>query len=121
MKSCTIILIVVSAVTLFLSNPANSQTGQQRTLPDSVFFNTLVAQYAQSVDQADTLLALKIWAPTDEISFFNLAGTEYGWKGVKNIYKMLAETVRKWCLEKPKVRLALVLTGYGIIRQLNSL
>ena len=88
MKSCTIILIVVSAVTLFLSNPANSQTGQQRTLPDSVFFNTLVAQYAQSVDQADTLLALKIWAPTDEISFFNPGGTAYGWKGVKNIYKM---------------------------------
>jgi hypothetical protein len=88
MKSCVIALMVLSVSTLFFCNPAYSQAGQQKTLPDSVFFTSLVAQYAQSVDQADTLLALKIWAPTDEISFFNPAGTEYGWKGVRNIYKM---------------------------------
>lgn len=88
MKLNVIIIVVVYAATLISGNPANSQTEQQKQLPDSVFFNTLVAQYAQSIDKADTLLALKIWAPTDEISFFNPGGTEYGWKGVKHIYKM---------------------------------
>ncbi len=88
MKSRVIILIVVFSATLISGNSANSQTGLQKTLPDSVFFNSLVAQYAQSINQADTTLALKIWAPTDEISFFNPGGTEYGWKGIRNIYKM---------------------------------
>jgi hypothetical protein len=88
MKSRVILLIVVFSATLISGNSANSQTGLQKTLPDSVFFNSLVAQYVQSINQADTTLALKIWAPTDEISFFNPGGTEYGWKGIRKIYKM---------------------------------
>jgi hypothetical protein len=88
MKSRVIIQVIVFSATLFSGNPAYSQTGQQKPLPDSIFFSSLVTQYAQSIDQADTLLAMKIWASTDEISFFSPAGTEYGWNGVKNIYKM---------------------------------
>ncbi|MGC1390792.1 MAG: nuclear transport factor 2 family protein [Bacteroidales bacterium] len=93
MKSHGINLIVVSAFILILSNPANSQPEQQKSksdkisLPDSLFFKALVSQYVQSIDQADTTLASKIWAPTEEISFINPEGTEYGWNGVKNIYK----------------------------------
>ena len=93
MKSPVINLIVGFAAALLFSNPAHSQTEQKNnqsgktSLPDSVFFNSLVAQYAQSIDQADTILASKIWAPTAEISFIYPSGTEFGWNGVKNIYK----------------------------------
>jgi hypothetical protein len=92
MKSYGIKLIVVIITALVLNNPANSQTEQQKSqsisnpLPDSVFFHSLVALYAESIDQADTVLASNIWAPTAEISFINPAGTEYGWAGVKKIY-----------------------------------
>jgi hypothetical protein len=97
MKSPGINLIVAFATTLILNNPANSQTEQQKDqsikipLPDSVFFNSLVAHYVQSIDQADTILASELWAPTAEISFINPSGTEYGWNGVKNIYKMFKD------------------------------
>jgi SnoaL-like domain len=96
MKSPGINLIIVFATTLILNNPANSQTEQKSQsikipLPDSVFFNSLVALYAHSIDQADTILASELWAPTDEISFINPGGTEYGWNGVKNIYKMFKD------------------------------
>jgi hypothetical protein len=79
MKSPGINLIVAIAATLILNNPANSQTEQQKSqsnkipLPDSLFFNSLVALYAQSIDQADTILASQIWSPTAEISFINLS------------------------------------------------
>jgi ketosteroid isomerase-like protein len=94
MKTLVNNLIIAFAATLAFSNPANSQTeikvSQSNKIPisDSTFFNSLVALYAQSIDQADTILASSIWAPTAEISFINPAGTEYGWNGVKNIYKM---------------------------------
>jgi ketosteroid isomerase-like protein len=97
MKALVNHLIITLAATLVLSIPAKSQTEQQKSqsiktpLSDSTFFNSLVALYVQSIDQADTILASNIWAPTAEISFINPAGTEYGWDGVKNIYKMFKD------------------------------
>lgn len=97
MKSPGINLIVAFAAILILNDPANSQTEQQNSqsnkipLSDSLFFNSLVAHYAQSIDQADTILASKIWSTTAEISFINPGGTEYGWNEVKNIYKMFKD------------------------------
>jgi hypothetical protein len=97
MKSYGINLIVAFAAALILNNPAYSQTEEQKSqsnkisLPDSIFFNSLVSLYAQSIDKADTTLASTIWAPTAEISFISPNGTEYGWKGVKNIYKIFNE------------------------------
>jgi ketosteroid isomerase-like protein len=88
---------------LIFNTPAYSQTEQQKDqsvkipLPDSVFFNSLVMQYARSINEADTLIARSVWAPTSEISFINPQGTEYGWKGVKNIYARFKDnfTTRK--------------------------
>jgi len=97
MKSHVIELVVTLVATLIFSNTANSQTEQQKNqsakspLPDSAFFNALVNQYVQAIDQADTILASKIWAPTAEISFINPAGTEYGWNEIKNIYTMFKD------------------------------
>ena len=89
MKSRMITLALAFAAFTIFTNTANSQTEQQKNqpakapLPDSVFFNALVAQYVQAIDQADTILASKIWAPTAEISFIYPKGTEYGWNGIK--------------------------------------
>jgi hypothetical protein len=97
MKSPAIKLTMAFSVMLILNIPVNSQTEQHKSqsnripLPDSVFFNSLVTQYVEAIDQADTTLASKIWAQTAEISFINPNGTEYGWTGVKNIYKMFKD------------------------------
>jgi len=97
MKSPAIKLIVAIVATLVLNYPANSQTEQQKSqsiknpLSDSVFFHSLVALYAESINQADTVLASNLWAPTAEISFISPAGTEYGWDGVKKIYQMFKD------------------------------
>jgi hypothetical protein len=97
MKTTTINLIAAFTAALVLSNPVISQTQQQnvqsvkKSMPDSMFFNALVAQYTRSIDEADTILGRTIWAPTAEVSFINPGGTEYGWDGVKNIYKMFKD------------------------------
>ncbi|MGD0583173.1 MAG: nuclear transport factor 2 family protein [Bacteroidales bacterium] len=103
MKSPAKKLILVLVAVLVLSNPGYSQPGQQKgqsakiPLSDSTFFYSLVTQYAESINQADTALGRKIWAPTAEISFIHPRGTEYGWIGVKNIYNMFKDnfTARK--------------------------
>jgi hypothetical protein len=92
MKSCVIIQAVVFT-TIFISYSANSQTSQPKNqyVTDSALFNTLVAQYVLSINQADTVLASKVWAHTGEVSFINPRGNEYGWNGVKNIYQMFKD------------------------------
>jgi len=96
MKSFQIRLIVIIASMLILINPAYSQAEQKslhvkNSLPDSVFFHSLVEGYAQAVDQADTVLASKLWSPTAEISFIDPQGTKYGWKGIKTIYQIFKD------------------------------
>jgi hypothetical protein len=92
MKSRVIIQAVIFAA-LFTSYPADSQTAQPKSqiVTDSILFNTLVAKYVQSIDQADTVLASEVWSHTGEISFINPSGNEYGWNGVKNIYKIFRD------------------------------
>ena len=93
MKSIRINLILFFTVTMVINNPANSQTEQMKNkfLPDSVFFKSLVTLYTQSIEMADTTLASELWAHTAEISYINPEGIEYGWNGVKNIYKILRD------------------------------
>lgn len=102
MKSLRNKFFIVLTGTLILINQAYSQAGQKSqpariSLPDSVFFYSLVAVYAQAVDQADTVLASKLWSPTAEISFIHPKGTEYGWNGIKKIYQTFKDnfTARK--------------------------
>jgi hypothetical protein len=91
MKSYVITKALIFLV-MFISYQANSQT-----VTDSLLFNNLVAQYTLSIDQADTVLGSDVWSHTDEVSFINPRGNEYGWNGVKNIYNMFKEnfTTRK--------------------------
>lgn len=61
-----------------------------KQVPDSTVLKVLIKKYAQSVEQADTVLASKLWAHTDEVSFINPRGHEHGWNGVKNVYNLFA-------------------------------
>jgi hypothetical protein len=97
MRSTSTKLLAVFAMAVLLTIQAKSQTHEKKDqaarkpLPDSLFFNALITQYINSINEADTDLASKIWAPTTEVSFINPGGTEYGWDGIKNIYKMFRE------------------------------
>jgi hypothetical protein len=76
---------------LLVFNIQSYSQGAKDPLPDSVFFKSLIEQYATAVNLADTVLASKIWSPTSEISFISPSGNEYGWDGIKKIYKMFKE------------------------------
>jgi SnoaL-like domain len=96
-----ITLVIIALFVLIIA--ANSQTVKrvnqsvQTSKSDSTLFTFLVAHYAKSIDDADTLLASKLWSDSPEISFINPRGNEYGWNGVKNIIKMFGDnfSVRK--------------------------
>ncbi len=77
--------VVILAV-IFICHKANSQS-----VTDSMLFNNLVTQYAHTIDQADTALGSDVWSHTAEVSFISPRGNEYGWNGVKNIYKFFGE------------------------------
>jgi ketosteroid isomerase-like protein len=48
----------------------------------------LIANYAKSIDDADTALAAKVWSDTPGVSFIHPRGHERGWKQVKaNFYE----------------------------------
>jgi hypothetical protein len=58
---------------------------------DSILFSSLVSRYTRSIEEADTVSGSKIWADTGEVSFIFPGGNEYGWKGIRNIYKMFED------------------------------
>lgn len=50
----------------------------------------LVAQYAKSIDDADTALASEIWSDSTEVSFIHPLGHEHGLEQIKqNVYQHL--------------------------------
>lgn len=89
MKTMTIKIMIVFASILSISNLINAQTKISKS--DSTLFVSLVAQYAKSIDEADTVLGSKLWAHTSEVSFINPSGNEYGWNGIKNIYNLFRD------------------------------
>ncbi|PYT53517.1 MAG: hypothetical protein DMG43_08830 [Acidobacteria bacterium] len=50
----------------------------------------LIAQYAKSVDDADTTLGAEIWSDSPDVSFVHPLGHEHGFEQIKqNVYKRL--------------------------------
>ncbi len=86
-KTFLLILLVVTTL-LGVQRKAAAQSNDQ-------VFAELIRQYEQSINDADTVLAAKIWAQTPEVSFIHPRGTEYGWSGVKNVYKMFQDGFTK--------------------------
>jgi ketosteroid isomerase-like protein len=53
----------------------------------------LIAKYAMSIDDADTVLASQIWSHSPEVSFFHPLGRERGFEQIKqNFYLRLMDT-----------------------------
>jgi hypothetical protein len=112
MKSLVFNMLIAFAITLILSNTANSQTKQVKTQEskisksDSILFNSLVTRYVQSIDQADTISGSELWSHTGEVSFINPRGNEYGWNGVKNIYRFFKDNFSTRKLSFKNLKLA---------------
>jgi ketosteroid isomerase-like protein len=91
MNSSVRTLSAISALLMIFSYASSqTQSRESQTVStlnsDSIIFTNLVNQYAKSIDDADTLLASKLWSDTPDISFINPMGEKYGWKGIRNIY-----------------------------------
>lgn len=78
-------------------------------------FDALIKTYAESINKADTIIASKFWSKAEEASFINPRSTEYGWAGVKNIYKMFAENFGTRDLKYGKTKVSV----YGTIAWLT--
>lgn len=85
MKRITIYTLLVISFTVSICTKGLSQ--EKNTV-----FRSLLNSYEESINTADTVSAAKIWSKSAEVSFINPMSTEYGWHGVKNIYKMFADT-----------------------------
>jgi hypothetical protein len=65
-------------------------------LTDSNQIRKLVLKYAESIDNADTVLGSKLFAHTKEVTFIHPGGHEKGWPQINNhIYKFFGETFAK--------------------------
>lgn len=63
---------------------------------DSSGIIELIKKYGEAIDKADTLLASKLFAHTNEVSFIHPRGHEKGWSEVNsNIYKFFGDTFSK--------------------------
>ncbi len=77
-------LVVVFATAFGLSG----QTGTELT--DTQEIERLIAQYARSIDNADTALAARIWSKSPDVSFIHPRGHEHGFDQVEqNVYRRL--------------------------------
>lgn len=88
MKQLILSLFITGALMMGVHNNAMSQNSNK-------IFQSLIKQYEQSINQADTILAAALGSKSDEVSFINPRSTEYGWNGIKNIIKMFADNFTK--------------------------
>jgi hypothetical protein len=84
MKNRFILILFLGTCFFGAQQQVNAQTNNQ-------VFAGLLRQYEKSIDDADTVLAAKLWAKTSEVSFIHPRGSEYGWSGVKNVIRMFAK------------------------------
>ncbi len=82
----SVILIVILSACNRSSTDKSELMESSLSNPDSTLFKSLVSQYTESIDKADTALGAKLWSHVDEISFINPRGHEHGWDEIKNIY-----------------------------------
>jgi len=92
MKNLQLFMILILVLSSCKGRLDKSDSGNYDTsIPDSLFFKSLVVKYAESIDKADTALGAKLWSQTDEISFITPRGHEHGWEGIRNIYGMFRD------------------------------
>jgi ketosteroid isomerase-like protein len=73
--------------TAIQTHGAGKSPGQE---PDRKAIRQLIAEYAKSVDLADTRLAAQVWWNSPEVSFIHPLGWEHGFKQIKqNVYGRL--------------------------------
>lgn len=99
-KNLILFYSLISALTSFSVTTSCAQSVRQLNVrPDSADIKELVDQYAQSINNADSVLAYRLFAHTGLESFVHPAGFERGWPQINtNIYGLLANLYsgRKW-------------------------
>jgi ketosteroid isomerase-like protein len=101
MRRTTLVVLVLLALSsaISFSRPAQKQNQPTKTesaaptreaAADVDAIGGIIAQYAKSVDAADTTLASEIWWDSPEVSFIHPLGHEHGFEQIEeNVYKRL--------------------------------
>jgi ketosteroid isomerase-like protein len=82
--------ILAATILLFFTHQLFSQTKSTENL------RTLIDQYARSIDNADTILASRLFAHVQEVSFIQPRGHQRGWSEIRSqIYAFFGEQFSK--------------------------
>jgi ketosteroid isomerase-like protein len=76
------------------TKPENTEAAENSRAPgngDEIeAIKNLIAKYAKSIDDADTVLAAEVWLDSPDVSFIHPQGHEHGFEQIKqNVYKRL--------------------------------
>ena len=77
-------------------NCCSQNTKVDKSKKDTAAIKSRIEQYKLAFENADTLLASKLWLHTNEVSFIHPRGHEHGWEEIKNnIYKFFGNNFSK--------------------------
>jgi ketosteroid isomerase-like protein len=83
------IVFAIFVLSICLSSSAFSQTNQS----DTILIKELIAKYAESIDNADTVLGGRLFSHSPEVSFIQPRGHQHGWNEIQHqIYDFFRET-----------------------------
>jgi ketosteroid isomerase-like protein len=109
------VLLAFLIVAFQFSNAQNSKTNKalnqkgisRKAASDTTQIKEMLDKYAESIDNADTLLGAALWAKTKEVSFIHPRGHEHGWENIKNnIYKFFGTYFSKRKLNIYDIRIS---------------
>ncbi|MCX6238830.1 MAG: nuclear transport factor 2 family protein [Bacteroidia bacterium] len=91
------LLFALVLLTTFILGSCNQKSKVDTTnKSDITAIKALIKKYAESIDNADSVLGSKLFAHTNEVSFIHPGGHEKGWQEVSNhIYKLFGDTFSK--------------------------
>jgi ketosteroid isomerase-like protein len=93
-QSGFVLTIAVLVLTICSTARETLRAAASDTDPDENKIKQLVANYAKSVDEADTTLAAQVWLDSPDVSFIHPLGHEHGFDQIKqNVYgHLMGET-----------------------------
>jgi len=72
------------------------QNQQTMAVADTSEISKLIVKYGESIDNADSVLAYKLFSHSTEVSFIHPRGYEHGWKEInRDIYNFFSTTFSK--------------------------
>ena len=89
-------MLLLAFILCAVTSPYAQVVRNNNVSPDDVKIRELVDQYAESINNADSILGYTLFAHTGNVSFVHSKGDEHNWEDINHhIYKFLGDTYSK--------------------------